>query len=260
MARGSDQAKEAATTANANAGTYANNSANLYSSLAPQLIAESAHPAGFSQPDLAAMNTDAQQSAGGTGSAAVGQGLLHAARTRNAGGADAAIGAGVRDASQELSKNALGIRTNNARMKEGQRRAALGGLQGLTGTELGGSNQALGVVPDAVNADVNAENASWNGVKYILDPILAAASSGAGSFAKAGGCWIAEAIYGVDDIRTHQVRAWLNGPFRSSWFGNSVMTVYLAIGRQVAWIARRSSVLRWALRPLFDMALERARA
>lgn len=179
MARGNDQAQDASKTANANAGTFANNSANLYSSLAPQLITESAHPAGFSQPDLAAMNTDASQSAGGVAAGATGQGLLHSARTRNAGGADASIGAGVRAAGEQLSKNTLGIRTNNARMKEGQRRAALSGLEGLTGTELGGSNAALGQVASNVNANTDAENASWNWAKYILDPALTAAGNAA---------------------------------------------------------------------------------
>lgn len=182
MARGSDSAKEAATTAQANSNTFSNNSQNLYSSLAPQLIAESAHPAGFTQPDLAAMTTDAQQTAGGSTGAAVGEGLLRSARTRNAGGSDAAIQAGVRSAGQELSKNALGIRTANARMKEGQRRSALGGVQGLLGTETGASNEALGIVPSAVNADVNQQNQSWAWAKNILQPAMQAAGGAAGGY------------------------------------------------------------------------------
>ncbi len=69
---------------------------------------------------------------------------------------------------------------------------------------------------------------------------------------------MAEAIYGVDDLRTHLLRAWLNGPFKETRVGAVVMALYLAIGRQVAWIARRSGLVRWVLRPLFEMGLKEA--
>lgn len=71
-------------------------------------------------------------------------------------------------------------------------------------------------------------------------------------------CWIAEAIYGVDDPRTNQVRMYLNGKFRETIPGACVMTVYLIIGRQVAGLARRSEWLQRMLKPLFDRALKAA--
>lgn len=73
-------------------------------------------------------------------------------------------------------------------------------------------------------------------------------------------CWIAEVLYGVDDIRTLTLRSYINGPFRQTIFGSVVRKIYIAIGRQVAWAARRSSALRWLLKPLFDKALARANA
>lgn len=83
---------------------------------------------------------------------------------------------------------------------------------------------------------------------------------GAGASVATGwkGCWIAEAIYGVDDSRTHTVRAWLNGPYRATFIGSLVMDVYWAIGRPVAWAVRRSSPLRALFKPLFDAALRKA--
>jgi len=71
-------------------------------------------------------------------------------------------------------------------------------------------------------------------------------------------CWIAEAIYGVDDTRTHLVRAWLNGPFGETLIGSAVMATYGATGQEIAAVARRSSLLRAALKPLFDCALRNA--
>ena len=66
---------------------------------------------------IAAADTAEQQSAGGGQSAAVGQGALLAGRTRNAGSADAAVGASTRAVGQQLSEGALQTRLKNAGMK-----------------------------------------------------------------------------------------------------------------------------------------------
>lgn len=177
MARGSQQASTAATSAQ-NLSTQQNNNANaLYGVLAPELLSESAHPSGFSPADLADMNTAAQQSAGGSMAGAVGQGSLLASRTRNAGTADAAIGQSARNASQAASTAALKPKLANAALKQQNRQAGMNGLQGLYGTNVGSSIGALGEVAPNVNANTNAENASWNWAKYLLDPTLEAAGN-----------------------------------------------------------------------------------
>lgn len=71
-------------------------------------------------------------------------------------------------------------------------------------------------------------------------------------------CWVAEAVYGIDDRRTHLVRAYLNGPFRKTILGSLVVELYISIGRQVAWVARRSALTRRMLKPLFDRAVAAA--
>src|SRR5579864_7452790 len=103
MARGSQTADTAATSAQGLSSTYAGNASNLFGTLAPTLEAEAAHPSGMTPTDLAATDTAAKQSAGGTQAAAVGQGALRAARTRNAGGADAAVAESSRRAGEQLS-------------------------------------------------------------------------------------------------------------------------------------------------------------
>lgn len=258
MARGSDQARGAATSAQGISNTAGGNAQGLYSTLAPELLTEATHPSGFAPTDLAAMDTAGQQSAGGTQAAAVGQGALKAARTRNAGGSDAAIEQSSRDAGEQLSRGALGTQILNAKTKEGQREGALHGLEGLFGTNLGSSVGALGQVASNINADTNAANASWDWAKYILDPALQAAGQGAG--AAAGGCWIAEAIYGVTDPRTLAARAWLNGEFRQTRIGRIVMAFYLRFGQRIARYVENSKLLRFALKPIFDIAAEKGGA
>lgn len=180
IARGSSQASEAGKAAQGFSNQQNANAMGLFGTLAPELETEIAHPAGFAPSDLAAMNTATQQSAGGSEAAAVGQGALKAARTGNAGGSDAAIGAAARGAGETASKGALATQMANARLKESQRSGAERGLEGLYGITSGDVTPALNSVANNVNANTNAQNASWDWAKFLLDPAMAAAGQGAG--------------------------------------------------------------------------------
>jgi hypothetical protein len=85
---------------------------------------------------------------------------------------------------------------------------------------------------------------------------IAALLGGGAAVKKA--CWIAEAIYGVDDPRTHLVRAYLNGPFQQTAFGSFLMSLYLEFGQWVAEQVRRRSWLKEMFRPIFNRALRSA--
>jgi hypothetical protein len=160
------------------------NANSLYGDLVPTLEGEIAHPAGYAPSDLSAMETGAQQSAGGSQASAVGQGGLYAARTGNKGAAAAAIADASRGAGQQLSKNLLGIRSANANLKNEQQQAGISGLTNLTGLETGASNTALGNVANLSNANTNAENASWDWSKDILDPLISAGGADAAAYLK----------------------------------------------------------------------------
>lgn len=162
------------------------NANSLYGNLAPTLEGEIAHPAGFAPSDLASMETGAQESAGGSQAGSVGQGGLYAARTRNKGGAAAAIADATRGAGRQLSTNLLGIRSANAKLKNQQQQSGISGLENLTGLETGASNTALGNVANLSNANTNAINASWDWSKDLFDPIVQAAGGAAsgGAFGK----------------------------------------------------------------------------
>jgi hypothetical protein len=145
----------------------------------PELQAEATNPQGYGPAELAEMNTAGQQSAGGTQSGATGEGALLAARTKNPGTAAAAIGQSARTAGEIASKGALGTQVANAQLKQRQQQAGLTGEENLTGLETGAGLTALGQVAPDVNANTGAANESWNWAKYILDPAMADASSGA---------------------------------------------------------------------------------
>ena len=186
MARGDEQARTAEATGNKSATTFGGNANSLYSAVAPQLMMDAAHPTGFTPQQEANMTTAAEQGAGGGEAAAVGQGALLGARTKNAGAPAAAIAEASRQAQNTLGKNTLGIKLASADLANQKREKALSELGGLYGTSAGASNNALGEVANNSNANTNAVNSSWNWAKYILDPAMEAAGGAAsgGAFGK----------------------------------------------------------------------------
>src|SRR5438309_8040287 len=82
---------------------------NISGFMLPTLEGDVNNPKGYTPEQMAYMNTASQQSLGGSTSAVTGQANLEAARTRNAGGFQGAIGSGTRAAQRQLSQNAVGI-------------------------------------------------------------------------------------------------------------------------------------------------------
>lgn len=70
-----------------------------------------------------------------------------------------------------------------------------------------------------------------------------------------GGCWIAESVYGVNDLRTHLIRKYLNGEFKQTLGGKIIMFFYLLVGKQIAKIVRKSNTLQVGFKYLFDSLL-----
>jgi hypothetical protein len=173
------QLGNAGTAATASSGLLGN-AGNIYGSLAPTLAAEASAPAGYTPAQKAAMNTAGQQSAGGTQSAAVGQGALMASRTKNAGTADAAIAQGARSAGQQASDVAVGTEVKDADLQQRQRQQALQGEEGLYSTTLGGGLNALGLSNQAyAGADQSAANNP--GLRLLLQGIASGGQAAAGA-------------------------------------------------------------------------------
>jgi hypothetical protein len=83
----------------------------------------------------------------------------------------------------------------------------------------------------------------------------AGAAKGAGN-SKA--CWIAEALYGVDDPRTLLLRAWLAVAYDERRPGWQFIALYARVGRTVAHLIYQGYLPRGLFRPLFDALVNRA--
>ena len=159
------------------------NASNVYGGLEPQLAAEAAHPSGYTPGQKASINTAAQQSAGGTTAGATGAGGLYAARTRNAGAGQAAIGASSRAAGGNLSRAAVGTQVQDANLAQSNRNKALGGLSSLYGTELSGGENALGLSNQSLGvADQADANNPW--MKLLMQGIQSGGQVGAAELGK----------------------------------------------------------------------------
>lgn len=183
--------------------------------------------------------------------------LMHAMRTgQNTGGFAPAVAEYRRQNQRDL--------TDRLAQSDAARLAALSHIEetgldaskfpaqvesSLYGPAVGGASSNLSVAGEAAKTP-----GFWDQFSHDL---ISAGGQVAAGYA-AGGCWIAEAIYGVDDPRTHLVRLWLNVEFVKSTTGRMVMALYLRFGQRVASWVRRSTLLKHALKPLFDRGLKNA--
>jgi hypothetical protein len=71
-------------------------------------------------------------------------------------------------------------------------------------------------------------------------------------------CWVAEAIYGVDDARTLVLRSWLTAVHAGRQRGWVFVELYRRFGERAAGLIRGGLVPRATLRPLFDFLAEKA--
>ena len=73
-------------------------------------------------------------------------------------------------------------------------------------------------------------------------------------------CWIAEAVYGADDPRTHLLRAWLTVVHDERRRGWEFVVLYRIVGRGTARLISNGVLPAQWVRPLFDALVETALA
>jgi hypothetical protein len=71
-------------------------------------------------------------------------------------------------------------------------------------------------------------------------------------------CWIAEALWGVDDVRTHVLRFWLTNVYEKTQPGRFIVGLYRLLGRPVARAINKHRFLASVFRPIFERAYRRA--
>lgn len=73
-------------------------------------------------------------------------------------------------------------------------------------------------------------------------------------------CWIAEALYGVDDARTLLLRAWLSSVYESRRRGWMLVWAYRRFGQKTAMLISRGLLPRAPFQWLFDGLVGKALA
>jgi hypothetical protein len=160
-------ANRARTTAEGTAGGYGSVATGIGSTLVPEYTREATHPTGYNPNDINATLVAGEQGAGGATGSIAGEAGLRAARSRNTGALSGILDEAARTKTRQLSQNALGVQTANMQEKARQRSEGLKGLEGLYGTDVGAQLKAEGLVPEDINAALNANKTGWG--KDLMD-------------------------------------------------------------------------------------------
>ena len=199
------------------------------------------------------------------GAQAAGQAMQsQAVRTgQNAGGAIAGT-----EAVQQANERALASQEATAEQarigsEAGYNQNVLSATQAPVNMETSLTGQQLGQQSSTLSTQQKAAKQPSIGDTMLSGLMAAGAgfSQGLGSGIGAK-CWIAARLFGGwGDPRTVRVRAWIFGPFASTWYGKPVASLYTRCGKRIAeqWMPR-SPFLSWALRKVFEAALRRAEA
>jgi hypothetical protein len=152
-------AKDTAKKANQQMGTENEYGSNFnakgnaaYNAAFPELVSEAGGDKGYTQSQLAGMNTANQQAAGGSTAGVTGQAGLISGRTRNPGSMAAAVGQATRGAAQIEGQRALGIQEQNAQLAQQKQQKALSELGGLYGTNVKGLSDMMGQANTSLDA------------------------------------------------------------------------------------------------------------
>ena len=85
-----------------------------------------------------------------------------------------------------------------------------------------------------------------------------AGSRGDGGPGQTKSCWIAEALYGVNDPRTMLLRTWLTAAYIEKRWWWWLVAAYMRFGRTVANALQKSCILKLGFRLLFDALARKA--
>lgn len=148
------QTKQTIGTAGANAGQISGN-------LVPRLEQEAVNPTGYGAFGLGDMKTEALQTGGAASGAANERMRLNAIRTGNAAGLGAGEAASAEGGARASGSALQSILAKNAELKAQQQQQANVQLGNILGENLRAETTAEGILPQDINATVNAGKSGW---------------------------------------------------------------------------------------------------
>lgn len=177
------KAKTAADTASNVGKGYGSSASQIGGSLIPGLEQEANNPTGYTPVEKASQLVAGEQGAGGANAGITGEANLEAARTRNAGGFGGALDEAARIKGRQLSQNALGVENKSADLGQKKQQEARGELGNLYTADTRAQLEAMGLIPQDINAGVNADKTGW--LQDFTD--IMKSIQGAGASFKGGG-------------------------------------------------------------------------
>ena len=125
--------------------------------------------------------------------------------------------------------------------------AAMSGAGGAYGGAAGAYGGAA-----KITGDVAQQQAQATAAQKAMFSSLAGAGAGVASAGLTKYCWIAELLYGVSDMRTFLIRAWVSHVQIRTWYDRIGTALYRRFGRQIAAVLRRVPALQVFFRPIFN--------
>lgn len=181
-----DQASNAANTASSTGANYGAQAAGVNSQLLPFLTRELNNPQGYTQGQNTAMLGAAEAGAGGSTAGLNTEANLAQARNRNSGGFSGALDNAAMQKDKALAHTSEGIAANSANLAQEHQQSAAQGLAGIQGLDTNAQLKSMGLIPEDVNAEANANKTGW--LQDMNDTLTAvgSAASGAGKLIHGG--------------------------------------------------------------------------
>ena len=156
-----NEAGQAEKTAGTMAAGYGASAAAIGAPLTKTLQNDVNNPIGFTPTETNNMLVAGEQGAGGAAGGIAGAAGLNAMRTRNSGALSGVLDQNARIKQQQLSENALGVQNESAKLAQAKRASALGGLQGLYGTDVSAQLKGMGIQNQDINTQIEAGKSGW---------------------------------------------------------------------------------------------------
>lgn len=153
--------KQAENSSATTAGNYGSDAGNIAGTVVPTLKNDINNPTGYTPQQSNNQLVAGEQGAGGAQAGITGAADLAATRTRNFGSQAGILDQAARRNAQTLSGNALNVANKSANLAQEKRQSALGGLEGMYGTDVGAQLKAMGIIPEDINSTVNAGKSGW---------------------------------------------------------------------------------------------------
>jgi hypothetical protein len=174
----------------------------------------------------------------------------------NTGGEQGLAMANARSVGRERIKERTGL--NSINEANSKYFGALGGQADASNALQQQIMAKYGLMSNLMNTGYDATKKGGIFNPQTIANTMQAFAGGAGS-ALGAKCWIAEALYGKHDARTHLLRHWINNVWeKESRIGAAFGKLYQRFGVRVAAVVKRNRFVRWVACLLFDRLLEAA--